>query len=124
LRAADEAIKIASMGEKSMIDLVYVVDFDKVKSDVLHSQSKTAIDYTRRKHLLPFEHKLKGRNINYEINILNVYPGPTNIKVDNESSTYILIIGSRGLNALQEMVLGSVRHIVVKRVEASVLIVK
>jgi len=124
LRAADEAIKIASMGEKSMIDLVYVVDFDKVKSDVLHSQSKTALDYSRRKHLIPFEHKLKGRNINYEINILNGYPGPTIIKYANESNTDLLIIGSRGLNALQEMVLGSVSHKVVKRVEAPVLIVK
>src|SRR5690625_5640607 len=94
LRAADEAIKIASMGEKSMTDLVYVVDFDKVKSDVLHSQSKTALDYSRRKHLIPFEHKLKGRNINYEINILNGDRKSTIIKYANDTSTDIIIIYS------------------------------
>ena len=36
----------------------------------------------------------------------------------------LVIIGSRGLNSLQEMVLGSVSHKVVKRVKCPVHIVK
>lgn len=42
----------------------------------------------------------------------------------NKGSYDIVIIGSRGLNSLQEMVLGSVSHKVVKRVVCPVLIVK
>jgi nucleotide-binding universal stress UspA family protein len=36
----------------------------------------------------------------------------------------LMIIGSRGLNSLQEMVLGSVSYKVIKRVQCPVLIVK
>ncbi|HLR59113.1 MAG TPA: universal stress protein [Pseudogracilibacillus sp.] len=124
LRAADEAIKIASTNENSVVELLYIVDFDKVKSDVLHSSSQVALEHSRRGHLLPYEDKLETENIPYEVKILNGYPGPTISKYANEEDVDLVVIGSRGLNALQEMVLGSVSHKVVKKVEAPVLIVK
>lgn len=123
-RAADEAIKIASLIADSLIEIIYVVDFDKVKSDVLHSESKEALDYSRRKHLIPFEDKIKVKNINYEVKIFNGYPGPTIIEYANDEAVDLLVIGSRGLNAFQEMVLGSVSHKVVKHVNCPVMIVK
>ncbi len=55
LRAADEAIKIASLVEDSLIEIIYIVDFDDIKADVLHSESKVKLDHSRRKHLIPFE---------------------------------------------------------------------
>lgn len=124
LRATDEAVKIASLNKDSVIEIIYVVDYDKVKTDVLHSESKPALDYSRRKHLIPFEDKIKAYDINYEVKIFNGYPGPTIIKYANNEIVDLLIIGSRGLNALQEMVLGSVSHKVVKRAECPVMIVK
>ncbi|WP_256592904.1 universal stress protein [Pseudomonas sp. 2822-17] len=42
----------------------------------------------------------------------------------NNGEYDIVIIGSRGLNPFQEMVLGSVSHKIAKRVECPVLIVK
>ncbi|MGB8270820.1 MAG: universal stress protein, partial [Priestia megaterium] len=36
----------------------------------------------------------------------------------------LVVIGSRGLNSLQEMVLGSVSHKVAKRVHCPVMIIK
>lgn len=124
LRAADEAVKMASINENSVVELLYVVDFDKVKSDVLHSTSQVALEHSRRGHLIPYEDKLKENNINYEVKILNGYPGPTISKYANDENVDLLVIGSRGLNALQEVVMGSVSHKVVKKVEAPVLIVK
>jgi nucleotide-binding universal stress UspA family protein len=51
-------------------------------------------------------------------------PGPEIVKYANEQKVDIVVIGSRGLNALQEMVLGSVSHKVMKRVNCPALIVK
>lgn len=124
LRAADEAVKIASLSKDCIIEMIYVIDFDKVKTDVLHSEGKTALDYSRRKHLIPFEDKLKTNEINYELKLLNGYPGPTIINYANDEAVDLLIMGSRGLNAFQEMVLGSVSHKVVKHAECPVMIVK
>ena len=124
LRATDEAVKIASLTEDSVIEIIYVVDFEKVKADVLHSQSKTELDYSRRKHIAPAEEKIKAANVNYEIKIFNGYPGPKIIEYANDEAVDMLVIGSRGLNAFQEMILGSVSHKVVKRANCPVLIVK
>ncbi len=124
LRATDEAIKVASLIEDSVIEIIYVVDFDKVKTDVLHSQTKAGLQNTRRKHILPVEAKIKDKNLKYEVKIFNGYPGPKIIEYANDEEVDLLVIGSRGLNALQEMVLGSVSHKVIKRVNSPVLIVK
>ena len=124
LRAADEAIKIASLSEGSMIEIIYIVDFDKVKTDVLHSDSKSELDYSRRKHLQPFEEKIKAHNVNFKTTVFNGYPGQKIVEYANEQVVDMLVIGSRGLNTFQEMFVGSVSHKVFKRANCPVLIVK
>ncbi|MGM8211506.1 universal stress protein [Virgibacillus sp. W0430] len=124
LRATDEAVKIASLGKESIIEVVLVADFSKAKSDILHSQGKDDLELSRRKKLLPAEEKLQANNLTYEVNILHGEPGPTIVNYANNGDHELVIIGSRGLNTLQEMVLGSVSHKVAKRVDCPVLIVK
>jgi SulP family sulfate permease len=51
-------------------------------------------------------------------------PGPTIVKYVNENNFDVVVMGSRGLNAIQEFVLGSVSHKVAKRANCPVLIVK
>lgn len=63
-------------------------------------------------------------NIPYEVKILHGDPGPTLVKFANQNHFDVFVIGSRGHNALQEIVLGSVSHKVEKRVSCPVLIVK
>src|SRR5699024_6933723 len=67
---------------------------------------------------------LNEANVNYKTIILRGKPGPEIVKYANEQNADIVIIGSRGLNALQEMVLGSVSHKVMKRVNCPALIIK
>ncbi|MCQ6276572.1 universal stress protein [Bacillus sp. V3B] len=124
MRATNEAIKVASLDDGSVIEVVYVVDFAKAKNEVLHSQGKEALEYERRKRLLPIEEKLKSNHLTYEVKILHGEPGPSLVEYANKEKFDLVVIGSRGLNALQEMVLGSVSHKVVKRVNCPVLIVK
>src|SRR5699024_3314944 len=120
----DEAVKLASLMPECQVEVLYVADFSKSKSDILHSQGKEELEYARRKTLLPVEEKLKLKNIPYHIEILHGHPGPAIIEYVNEENMDMIIIGSRGLNTLQEMVLGSVSHKVMKRANCPALIVK
>lgn len=123
-RAAKEAVKIASNNKESLIEIVYVADFDKTKADVLHADSSEALHLERRKKVQKIEELLTALDINYKVTILRGTPGPEIIKYANESKVDLVVIGSRGLNSLQEMVLGSVSHKVMKLVSCPALIVK
>jgi nucleotide-binding universal stress UspA family protein len=67
---------------------------------------------------------MKSNQVTYEIKILLGEPGPVIVEYANKEKFDLVVIGSRGLNVLQEMVLGSVSHKVVKRADCPVLIVK
>lgn len=123
-RAATEAVKIASINEQCKVTIAYVVDFSKAKNEVLHAQNNEELDVTRKKRLFPIEERLESNNIEFTIKILHGEPGPTIVEYANKENYDMVIIGSRGLNTLQEMVLGSVSHKVVKRAACPVLIVK
>lgn len=124
IRAAKEAIKIASLVEDSEIELVYVADFAKAKSEVLHAQGKADLEVTRRKRLAPIEELMKEANVAYKVTTLHGEPKVEIVNHANKGDYDILVIGSRGLNVFQEMVLGSVSHKVVKRANCPVLVVK
>jgi nucleotide-binding universal stress UspA family protein len=69
--------------------------------------------------------KVVNTDISYEIKIIRgEEPDPTIVKHVNENNFDVVVIGSRGLSALQEFVLGSVSHKVAKRANCPVLIVK
>lgn len=123
LRAAKHAVALAKLGD-GKIEVVYVADFKKAKYEVLHAESNEALEYERRQKVRPVEELLIAEAITYEVKILHGEPGPTIVEYVNEQGADLVIIGSRGLNSLQEMVLGSVSHKVVKRVKAPVLVVK
>lgn len=123
LRAAKHAVALAKVGD-GKIEVVYVADFKKAKYEVLHAESNEALDYERRQKVRPVEELLLAESIPYEVKILHGEPGPTIVEYVNDQVADLVIIGSRGLNSLQEMVLGSVSHKVVKRVKAPVLVVK
>lgn len=124
VRAAKEAVKVAGSNAEAKVTIVYVADYDNSKNEVLHSGSSTELDLQRRKKIQPIEEAIAQGNVTYGVEILHGTPGPTIVEFANEEGFDILIIGSRGLNSLQEMVLGSVSHKVVKRANCPVLIVK
>lgn len=124
VRAAQEAVKVASFDKESVIDMVYVIDIEKSKSDVLHANSSEAVDLERRKKNSKVIQVLNQANAAYQTTILRGKPGPEIVQYANQQKVDMVIIGSRGLNTLQEMVLGSVSHKVMKRVNCPALIVK
>lgn len=124
LRATQEAANIASLVNECIIEVVTVVDFSQSKNDVLHAHGKEELELSRRRKLSSIEEKLKSNNVSYKIKILRGDPGETIVSYANKGIFDLVIIGSRGLNILQEMVLGGVSHKVAKRVQCPVLIVK
>src|SRR5699024_4947583 len=124
IRATDEAVKIASLINDCVIEVVLVADHSKAKTDILHTQGKEELYFARRQKIAPIEEKLTDETLNYEVKILHGDPGPTIVDHANKGNFDVVIVGSRGLNTLQEMVLGSVSHKVAKRVNSPVLIVK
>src|SRR5690625_2082488 len=119
VRAAREAVKMASYNKESMINVVYVIDMEKSKYDVLHSNSNEELDIERRKKNSKVIQFLNDANVNYKTTILRGQPGPQIVKYANEQKVDVVVIGSRGLNTLQEMVLGSVSDKVMKRVRSA-----
>lgn len=124
IRAAEKAIALAAPHPDAKVVVVYVIDSSKSKADVLHSKSEIDRDKKRKEKLALTEQKLKHAGIKYEIKILHGDPGPAIVKYINANQFDVCVIGSRGLNSLQEMVLGSVSHKVAKRADCPVMIVK
>lgn len=122
VRASKEAVKIAS--ESSLIEMVYVADFEKAKTEVLYAKSSESLMLERKRKVAPIEEILRSAGKRFKLTILHGTPGPEIVKYANEKKVDLVIIGSRGMNSLQEMVLGSVSHKVMKRVRCPALIVK
>ncbi|MYL38675.1 universal stress protein [Halobacillus litoralis] len=124
IRTAERAAELAGLQMGARITIIYVVDVDQSKTDVLTQGDKAMIDQKRKQRLEPIEESLRGRDVSYEVVIRHGEPGPTIVHYANDHDFDIVIIGSRGLNTLQEMVLGSVSHKVAKRAKCPVMIVK
>jgi len=124
LRAADQAIKLASLSGDAVIEIIYVVDLETSKRDAIYYMDSDIIQEERKKRLKLTEEKIKASGVNYHSSILYGEPGPAIVTYANENKFDVVVLGSRGLNALQEMVLGSVSHKVAKRVQCPVMIVK
>lgn len=121
-RAAEETLKI--MSQTSEVTVLSVVDPSDSKDEVLHHNHSESIVGHRQKKLANIESLYRDNNVNYSTEFLQGTPSETVVKVANSGDYDIVVLGSRGLNALQEMMLGSVSHKVTKRSDIPVLIVK
>lgn len=126
IRAAKHVISIAKCNPISKVHIIYVIASSTSKSDVLAHYDHGAIGEKRKAKVKPIEEMLQEANVTYESHFIHGEPGPTIVKYANDVKNEIdlLVIGSRGLNTLQEMVLGSVSHKVAKRANCPVMIVK
>lgn len=123
-RAAQEAIKIAKLSKACMVEIVYVVNVEKVKNELLRAGSPETMELARQRKIAPVEQALRAAQVPFQTTILKGEPGPEIVRYANEKQVDLVVIGSRGLNRFQEMVLGSVSHKVMKRVQCPALVVK
>lgn len=123
VRAAEKAIALAKL-HQAKVDLIYSIDGSTSKSDVLTNNSKYEVERKRKEKLAPVVELLEKEGINYQMHMIHGEPGPAIVDFANKGNYDCVVVGSRGLNKLQTMVLGSVSHKIAKRVEVPVLIVK
>ncbi|MCL6460123.1 MAG: universal stress protein [Gorillibacterium sp.] len=124
LRAADHAMKLAAYNPQTLLEIVYVLDSEHVKTDVLLSWSMLDQTDVRKERVREVEEKATKAGVKFQTTILQGDPGPALVKYANDNKVDLIVLGSRGLNTLQELVLGSVSHKVAKRADCPVMIVK
>ncbi len=124
LRATVEAAKIAKIENDAIVDILFVNVPPKTAREILLEPSKEEQDAARKNKLHPVEEILSKENINHKTTILTGEASPTIIQHANSTDADIIIIGSRGLNAVQKFVLGGVSNEVVQKATMPVLLVK
>lgn len=124
LRAAKHAIFIAHHLPNASLEVIYVVDFNKVKNDYLLNYSPDSVTLAREQKLRPVIKLTEASKIETNVTMLRGNPSREIIDYVNSEPISQLILGSRGLNVFQEMVLGSVSHKVMKHANCPVTIVK
>ena len=116
LRSAKEVLNF--IDDNTVVTILTVVDVEESKTDVLHGKQSSSLTNEREDKLSHITELFVEHNVKYEMKIAHGVP------VANSGEFQAIVLGTRGLNSLQEMVLGSVSHKVAKRSEIPVVIVK
>ncbi|PIC70369.1 universal stress protein [Sporosarcina sp. P16b] len=124
MRAAKHAIMLAEYLPKVTLEIIYVQDLSKAKDERLLEQSPESLALKREQKMHPILAMAKEAAVDAKVIILRGNPSEEIINYVNEKNIDNLVIGSRGLNSFQEMVLGSVSHKVMKHVACPVTVVK
>ncbi len=124
LRATEEAAKLAKIESDATVDILYVNVPPKTAREILLEPSKEEQEAARKNKLHPIEEILNKANVNHKTTILTGEASPTIIQHANSTNADIIVIGSRGLNAVQKFVLGGVSNEVVQKAKMPVLLVK
>ncbi|PID14879.1 universal stress protein [Sporosarcina sp. P34] len=124
MRAAKHAIMLAEYLPRVTLEIIYVQDFSKAKDERLLEQSSESLALKREQKMQPILAMAKEAAVEAKVIILRGNPSEEIINYVNEKKIDKLVIGSRGLNSFQEMVLGSVSHKVMKHVVCPVTVVK
>lgn len=124
LRAAKHAIVLAQYLPKAHVEVIHVVDYNKTKDELLLTQNLESLSLKRKQKLQPILEHAATVGVDIKTKMLKGNPSKEIIKYVQAESIDQLVIGSRGLNTFQEMVLGSVSHKVMKHANCPVTIVK
>ncbi|MDE0583686.1 universal stress protein [Planococcus sp. A6] len=123
-RAAQHAIQLVEGTPEAKVTIICAVDYGKSEKESNRGLTGEQIDEAARDYLEPFEDIFHQAGVRVKSVIVHGAPGPAIVSHANEHPYDIVIIGSRGLNPVQEFVLGSVSHKVAKRVKVPVLVIK
>ncbi|GLB60971.1 universal stress protein [Cytobacillus sp. NCCP-133] len=123
-RTVAKAIDIAKLTQDSKVEVLYVLSDETSKSEVINLWEAEGIKEDRLERFKLAEEAAAQNGIDYEIKFLRGEPEEKIVQYANENSIDMIIMGSRGLNPFQSMILGSVSHKVMKRATCPVMVVK
>ena len=122
LRASQQVADMAKLIDGVRVEAVSVIAID-VYSDMVYDPIK-AHGEAQQELIEPAVKILKDASIEPEITLLHGRPADELIRYAEKQEADLLVIGRRGLNALQEFAIGSVSHKVIKHAKCPVLVVK
>lgn len=122
MRAVAQAVELAKLSGLGKVDIISVIAID-VYSDMVYDPI-AAHGEAQAEIIQPAVDAFKAEGIEASLTLLHGRPGDEIIRLIDKSDVDLLVIGSRGLNALQEFAIGSVSHKVIKHVKCPVLVVK
>lgn len=123
-RAGEHAAQLASLAKGSQVTVVYVADFDEDSNEQRHDGGQLEFELSRQKKIQPIKDALEKNETFYKIEIMHGRPAPVIIEMANEGNFDLVVMGSRGLNPISKIVLGSVSSKILDQVKCPVLIVK
>jgi nucleotide-binding universal stress UspA family protein len=123
-KAVEHAIQLAKLSPDSFIDIVYVVDADKVTAEALMNWTPQEKKAKYGNMIEKSVEMVKESGVSYQTTILHGFPALEIVEYANEHSFDLVVIGSRGLNVIQEFVMNGVSQKVAKRVKCPVLMIK
>lgn len=123
MRATNHAIELAKINDAT-VDVITVIDYDQRRNEVIHWKDEEEVALERKERYDPTIRKLKMNGILYETHVLYGNPGTTIVAQANKGNYDLVLMGSRGLNVFQEMLIGSVSKKVVKHAKCPVMVVK
>ena len=124
-RAVEQAIKMVSSYQGNVkINLIYCVDGESSKNDILKYGDSHTSKIKRKEKFYPVIKEIESYGIESDIVLLHGDPAETIIDYANNHAYDCVVVGSRGRNDFQTLVLGSVSHKLVKYVDSPVLVIK
>lgn len=118
-RAAEETLNF--INEDTIVTILNVIQIEKSKDAVLHGENTVK---QQKEKIAKIIDLYEEKNVKYNVIFERGLPDETVVKVSNSGEYNIIVLGNRGLNALQGMMMGSVSHKVAKRANIPVMIVK
>lgn len=122
MRAVKQAAELGKLSGAEKVDVLSVIAID-VYSDMVYDPVEAHGD-AQAELVEPAMACLREAGIEPNLVLMHGRPSEEIIHHAEDNDVDLLIIGSRGLNALQEFAIGSVSHRVIKHVKCPVLVVK
>lgn len=121
LRAVEHAVKMAEMFPEGELKMIYVVDFNTANDERMSKEDTKMI---RERVTQPAMELAQRAEVNVELVVFEGDPAQRILQFADANRLDHLVIGSRRLNDVQEMMLGSVSHKVIKEAQCPVTIIK
>ncbi|WP_059105653.1 universal stress protein [Shouchella shacheensis] len=124
-RALEKAVEMVGPYRHQVhIDLVYCIDGETSKGDILKYGDVGVADLKRKEMLADNSEFLTTKGVQADSIFLHGEPAKAILKHLKAHSYDCVVVGSRGRNELQTLILGSVSHKLAKYVDIPLLIVK
>lgn len=121
LRAVEHAVELTKLYPDAELKMIYVVDFNTANDE---RASKESTETIRGRVTQPAMELAKQAGVVAELVVFEGDPGQKIVQYADLTPVDQLVIGSRGLNVIQEMMLGSVSHKVIKEAKCPVTVIK